>query len=432
MILVNDPGSWDAVYAPLLHAEWHGWTFTDTIFPFFLWIAGVSLTLSFAARMARGDSRVTLLAHAVKRSALLFLIGLFLNAFPRFDFAALRIPGVLQRIAICYVLAAAIFLFTTSAWSRIAWIAGLLAAYWILIMQVGGGVLDVEGNFAQKVDQALLTGHMWSQTRTWDPEGIVNTIPAIATVLFGILAGQLLRQPMSPERKAAWMFFAGNCLICAGLVISQWMPVNKKLWTVSFAVSMAGLAWVTFAAWYWLVDVEGWRSWSLPFAIYGLNAITIYMLAGLLADVLGVTGAHAWLWQHVYSPLAPAKFASLLFALTYVLVFFKKLPQRGIAGCQPLQQVSGVVRGKHTDRTDEAKEVDRERRRSILIPAQRPYLARGECKGRMNAKPDRFVSGLRGPTYRIILRQPLLQEAHELKEFKSRRLLRQLPPNRNG
>ena len=177
MILVNDPGSWDAVYAPLLHAEWHGWTFTDTIFPFFLWIAGVSLTLSFAARMARGDSRATLLAHAMKRSALLFLIGLFLNAFPHFDFAALRIPGVLQRIAICYVLAAAIFLFTTSAWSRIAWIAGLLAAYWILMMQVGGGVLDVEGNFAQKVDQALLTGHMWSQTRTWDPEGIVSTDP---------------------------------------------------------------------------------------------------------------------------------------------------------------------------------------------------------------------------------------------------------------
>ena len=321
MILVNDPGSWQAVYPPLLHSEWHGWTFTDTVYPFFMWMVGLSLTLSFERRIARGDDRKRLLMHAVRRSILIFVIGLFLSSFPHFDLATLRIPGVLQRIAVCYLIASIIFLFTNSVRSRIAWIVGLFAVYWILMMNVGGGVLDLNGNFAQKVDQMFLSGHMWHETKTWDPEGIVSTLPAIATVLFGILAGQVLRARMTPERKTAWMFFAGNCLIFAGLVISIWMPINKKLWTVSFATFMAGLAWVVFAAWYWFADVQGWRS-RRPFIIYGMNAIVIYALSAILADILAITGAQTWLWQHVYSAVGSPQFGSLLFAISFVLALY--------------------------------------------------------------------------------------------------------------
>jgi predicted acyltransferase len=322
MILVNDPGSWNAVYAPLLHADWHGWTFTDTVFPFFLWIVGVSLTLSFARRVERGDDRGRLLLHVLRRSALIFGVGLFLNAVPRFDFSTLRIPGVLQRIGICYLVGATIFLFTRTARARILWIAGLLAAYWVLMMGVGGGVLTPEDNLSSRVDRMLLSGHMYSQTKTWDPEGTISTLPSIATVLFGVMCGMLLRARFTAAEKTSWMFFAGNLLMFAGLMLSTWMPINKKIWTTPFSVFMAGLAFVVFACWYWLVDVHGWRRGTRPLMICGMNAIAVYVFAGLLSRVLSMTGAGPWLWAHVYAPIAPEKLASLLFAITFVLVCY--------------------------------------------------------------------------------------------------------------
>ena len=322
MILVNDPGSWEAVYAPLLHADWHGWTFTDTVFPFFLWIVGVSLTLSFARRVERGGDRGRLPLHVLRRSALIFGLGLLLNGFPRYDLATIRIPGVLQRIAICYLAASVIFLFTKTTRARVLWIAGLLAGYWVLMMGVGGGVLTAEDNFSARVDRMLLSGHMWSQTKTWDPEGTVSTLPSIATVLFGVLCGTLLRSRLTPEQKTSWMFLAGNLLIFAGLMLSTWMPVNKKIWTASFSVFMAGLSFVVFACWYWLVDVQGWRRGTRPLMIYGMNAIAVYVFAGVLARTLGMTGAGAWAFANVYAPLAPAKLASLLYAVTFVLVCY--------------------------------------------------------------------------------------------------------------
>jgi predicted acyltransferase len=322
MILVNDPGSWNAVYAPLLHADWHGWTFTDTVFPFFLWIVGVSLTLSFARRVERGDDRTRLLLHVLRRSALIFGIGLFLNAVPRFDLSTLRIPGVLQRIAVCYLAAAAIFLFTRTARARILWIVGLLAAYWVLMMTVGGGVLTPEDNLSSRIDRLLLSGHMYSQTKTWDPEGTVSTLPSIATALFGVLCGMLLRARLSPAEKTAWMLFTGNLLIFAGLMLSTWMPINKKIWTTPFSVFMAGLAFVVFACWYWMIDVQGWRRGTRPLMIFGMNAIAVYVFAGLLSRVLGLSGAGPWLWTNVFTPLAPAKLASLLYAVAFVLVCY--------------------------------------------------------------------------------------------------------------
>jgi len=331
MILVNNPGSWTYVYPPLRHAEWHGWTFTDTVFPFFLWIVGVAMTLSFARRVESGENKSTLLAHVWKRAAILFAIGLFLTLFPHFEFATVRIPGVLQRIAVCYLVGASIFLYTS--WrGQIAWLAGVLATYWLLmtlypVPGVGAGSFAKEGNFAQYIDSLLLSGHMWSQTRTWDPEGVVSTLPAIATLLFGALTGHLLRGVKDPASRTAWLTCCGFLLLGLGHIMTIWMPMNKSLWTVPYAVFMAGLAMGVFGVWYWLVDVQGFGRWFHPLAIYGSNAIIVFALSGIVADLLSVvrngdTRLSAWLFQNVYLRVASPMNASLLYAVTQVLFFY--------------------------------------------------------------------------------------------------------------
>ena len=205
MVLVNNPGSWSAVYPSLEHAAWNGWTFTDTVFPFFLWIVGVAMTLSFANRVERGDQRRKMMLHVLRRAAIIFAIGLFINGFPYFPFYRIRYPGVLQRIAICYLIAASIFLFVKVRGIIVITIA-LLLTYWLPMALApvpgcGAGSLTKDCNFARYVDSIALTGHMWSQTKTWDPEGIVSTIPAIATALLGVLAGHVVRrgQPVASQ-----------------------------------------------------------------------------------------------------------------------------------------------------------------------------------------------------------------------------------------
>jgi predicted acyltransferase len=336
MMLVNNPGTWNAVYRPLRHAVWHGWTFTDIIFPFFLWIVGVAMTLSFARRLAQGADRKILLLHTIRRAALIFALGLLLNGFPYYDLSTLRIPGVLQRIAVCYLIAGVIYL-TTSIRAQGVWTAGLLLVYWLMMKLVpvpgyGAGVLDKEGNLAQYIDGLFLSGHMWAATKTWDPEGIISTLPAIATTLFGILTGHLLRSRRSPREKTAGLLITGGALLAAGLLMGVWLPINKNLWTSSYAVLMAGMASVIFGFCYWFADVKGYKRWAMPFAIYGMNAITVYVLAGLLAKTLGViriTGSDGaslslgrFIFDRIYAPLASPINASLLYALTYVLLFF--------------------------------------------------------------------------------------------------------------
>ncbi len=335
MILVNDPGTWTAVYPPLRHAAWNGWTFTDLVFPFFLWIVGVAMTLSFAKRVERGDDRSKLFLHTLRRAGIIFALGLFLNGLPYFHLATWRIPGVLQRIAICYLIAAAIFL-VTSWRGQAAWTIALLAVYWMLMTLVpvpgyGPGVLEKQGNLAQYIDNLFLRGHMWRETLTWDPEGVISTIPAIATTLFGILTGHLLRSARSAAEKTAWMFFAGNSLLFAGIVMNIWLPINKNLWTSSYSVFMAGMALNVFAFCCWLVDVKGYRAWAKPFAIYGMNAITVYVAAGALADLLDVIRVPGpgqpiplqdFLYQHLFAPLARPQNASLLWALSFVAVIY--------------------------------------------------------------------------------------------------------------
>ena len=327
MLLVNNPGS-DPVYTQLDHAAWNGWTFTDTIFPFFLWIVGVAMTLSFAKRLERGADRNKLLLHVLRRSALIYLFGLLLAGFPYFHLAHIRVVGVLPRIAICYLVASIIFLF--SRWrGQIAAVAMLFTSYWLLMMfypvpGLGAGHLEKGSNFAAYIDGLLLTGHMWGQTKTWDPEGIVSTLPAIGTTLLGILAGQMLRVKDNREK---WLAASGVVLAVLGELTSCWMPINKSLWTVPYALLMAGLATLEFLVLYWLIDIKGWRKWAKPFLIFGSNAIAVFVLSGLIGRLFGLIKIQrqslgGFLYTTLFAPLASQMNASLLYALSFVGMLF--------------------------------------------------------------------------------------------------------------
>lgn len=326
MILVNNPGS-GAAYGPLKHARWNGWTPTDLIFPFFLFIVGVSLVFSFESRLRRGDSRRAIVIHVIQRSAILFLVGLLLNGPPNFHPANWRIPGVLQRIAVAYLAAALITLYSRT-YVRIAWMVALLAGYWVLMRFVpvpGHGIpgrdialLHPNANLAAYLDRKLMSGHLWEGTR--DPEGMLSTLPAIATVLCGVLTGEWLRSSRTPRHKTGGMLAAGVAGIVAGEIWGVWFPINKNLWTSSYVLFTAGCALVCLAICYWFLDVKllsGW--WEKPFLIFGSNAIVAYVVS----EVLG--GAFGWkeeAFQHTFSHIKPPGLASLLYSLAVVWVCF--------------------------------------------------------------------------------------------------------------
>ncbi len=347
MILVTDPGTYDHVYPQLLHAAWAGATLTDMIFPTFLVTTGLALTLSFAARLARPApdtaSRQTLLRHVLRRSALIFLLGLLLNAVPTFHLSTLRIPGVLQRIALCYLAAALLYLALPESLGRrvlliVATIIALLAAYWIALTQVpvpgfGPGHLDTLRSLPAFLDRQVFTpAHMWPWGLTpgvgvtFDPEGILSTIPALATLLFGVLAGELLRHPrLTPTRKALLLFAIGASLIGLGFVPTAAMPLIKKIWTPTFALLSAGFALTTFAALYAFIDIAGLRRWTTPALIFGTNAILAFALSGILTTTLdliriGSQNLHAWANQRLFATWLPPRPASLAYALTVVLI----------------------------------------------------------------------------------------------------------------
>lgn len=324
MMLVNN-GSGPQTYGPLLHASWHGWTFTDTVFPFFLWISGVSMTFSFAKRVKAGDDKHKLMLHTLRRAAVIFLLGLLLTAYPFYtlNLSTLRIPGVLQRIAVCYLFGGMIFLYCSRRMQAVI-AAGCLIVYWALMTFVpvpgfGAGVLEKEGNLEQYIDSMFLTGHMYRATRIYDPEGILSTIPAIGTILAGILTGHLLRsRRLPPLEKLAWMFFSGNVCILAGLWWGLLFPINKNIWTSSFALLMAGLALAVFGSFYWLVDIKGWKKWAHPLVIYGSNAIAVYVMAGIIAKSVGLLKIGKPMYDFFASFASPPN-ASLLYASCYVL-----------------------------------------------------------------------------------------------------------------
>jgi predicted acyltransferase len=354
MILVNDPGSWSHIYPPLEHAEWNGWTPTDLIFPFFLFIVGVSLTLSFASRAARGVTRRWLAIHVARRSILIFAIGLFLNGFPYFDFQTIRIMGVLQRIAVCYLAAGWLYLaacrrsaspdgkdgvrVNTGVIAAVALV--LLVGYWALVTFVpvpgfGAGNLGKDENLGAYIDRALMGGHLWSESKTWDPEGFLSTLPAIATALIGMLAGEWLRSERKGRRKALGLVIAGVVLMLAGQLLHPYFPINKNLWTSTYVLFTGGFAMLLMALFYWLVDLRGRRKWTAPFLVFGMNAILAYALAALIAEIsiafefAGSGGhlrtLHGWFYGKFFIPYANPTNASLAFAVFFVALILALL-----------------------------------------------------------------------------------------------------------
>jgi predicted acyltransferase len=289
MILVDNPGSDDLAYGPIKHADWNGWTSADFIFPSFLFLVGVSMVFSFAARLQRGESRKQILFHAFQRSLILIAIGLFVNVSPVIgvDLHAWRFEGVTQRIALCYFAAAILVLWSSRRRTVLAMCACLLG-YWALLRffpvpglgRPGHGIpfMDPDRNLVAWLDRKLFMGHLYNGTR--DPEGILSTIPAIATTLIGVLTGHWLRSERSPATKAFRMLGAGILGLVAGEVWNLWFPINKNLWTSSFVLFTGGFALAFLAFLYWMLEIRKWRgAWTMPVLVFGMNAI-----AGFVAD----------------------------------------------------------------------------------------------------------------------------------------------------
>ncbi|MEO6119906.1 MAG: DUF5009 domain-containing protein [Terriglobales bacterium] len=332
MILVNNPGTWAAIYPPLAHAEWHGWTHTDLIFPFFLFIAGVSMAFSFAAREKSGATKNDLLRHTLRRAGIIFLIGFLLAITPYFNFGAVRIMGVLQRIAVCYAVGGLIYLYTSKK-QRAGIIAAALVGYWAMMTFIsvpgyGAGNLTPDGNLAAYIDRALMAGHLWKPM--WDPEGLLSTIPAICTTLIGTFVGEWMMLKTTWQNKVKVLAIGGLVAMVIGTALHELFPINKGLWTSSYVVFTAGYAMVVLAACYWLIDVKKWRAWSTPFLVFGMNAILLFTASGWLSKNMGIFrvelpsgrmgGVNAWIYQTIFVPLASdPRNSSLAFAVAYVL-----------------------------------------------------------------------------------------------------------------
>jgi predicted acyltransferase len=410
MVLVNNPGTWSAIYGPLKHAEWHGITPTDYIFPFFLFIVGVAIPIALRRRAADGISRGIYLKIA-RRAATIFALGLMMSMIPFFQFndttgipyaikillvlsfsaalllylmdkriaalitvaisavvvlgfyfaganvvwynlSTMRIPGVLQRIAVCYLVVSLIYLHTN--WKQQTALGiGLLLLYWILMTLVpvpGCDVTTVDDkacNLAAWLDRTILTeAHIWRSAKVFDPEGILSTIPAIVTTLSGVLTGTWItrlskenpddkseiRHPKSEMETVAGLFFAGTVLLAVGWSWSLIFPLNKSLWTSSYVVYTSGLALLTLGFCYWLIDIKGYRRWAWPFVVFGVNALTLFVFSGIMARLLGMVRVagpeegkditlQQWIFNNAFLSWASPINASLAYAICFILLW---------------------------------------------------------------------------------------------------------------
>lgn len=344
MILVNNPGSWGHIYAPLEHAEWNGCTPTDLIFPFFLWIVGVSIAFAMSSSKADPSTHKKTIVKAIKRGLILYFLGFFLAIFgklindPANALQTVRLLGVLQRIGIVFIISSIIFL-KVSEKNIFKTLIVILAVYWALmtlvpVPGVGYANMEKETNLAAWIDRGILTeAHTWASSKTWDPEGVLSTLPAIGTCLFGILVGiWMRRKDVDNPTKVAWLFSAGIFAVILGLLLDLQFPINKSLWTSSFVLYTGGLASVALALCYWIIDVQGYKKFTTPFVVYGVNAITVFFLAGLMPRVLNMiqvtkpdgtkTGILIRFYETCYTPYFSPITASLVWAITYVLGFY--------------------------------------------------------------------------------------------------------------
>lgn len=345
MVLVNNPGTWSAIYNPLEHAEWNGWTPTDFVFPFFLFIVGISITLALGKRVETNGVDKSVYLKIIRRTILIFALGLFLATFPFYNFSkgewldlnTVRIMGVLQRIAVCYFVSSLIFMHTD--WKKQLGIAaGLLFLYWALmtLINVPGCEIttfnDKACNLAAYLDRVILTeGHIWRSAKVYDPEGLLSTIPAIATTLAGVLCGHWMRTRRDDIEKVAGMFFFGVTLVALGWLWHLAFPINKALWTSSYVVFTAGLALCFLGFCYWLIDIKGYRTWTKPFLIFGVNALALFVGSGVMARILGLIkvpgpaeqsiSLQQWIFTNIFLPIASPINASLMYAICFILVW---------------------------------------------------------------------------------------------------------------
>jgi predicted acyltransferase len=411
MVLVNNPGTWSSIYGPLKHAEWHGITPTDYIFPFFLFIVGVAIPIALQKRMHDGISR-DIYWKIIQRAATIFALGLLMSMIPFFqfndttgipygikiilvlsfsaslllylmdkrtaaaiaaglsalvvlgfyfggatvvwyNFSTMRIPGVLQRIAVCYLIVSLIYLHTN--WKQqLGMGISLLLLYWILMTLIpvpGCDVTTVDDkacNLAAWLDRAVLTeAHMWRSAKVFDPEGILSTIPAIVTTLSGVLTGSWItrshtavydqtqseiRDPKSEMETVAGLFFAGTVLLALGWSWSLLFPLNKSLWTGSYVVYTSGLALLTLAVCYWLIDLKGYKRWAWPFVVFGVNALALFVFSGIMARLLGMVRVagpeegkditlQQWIFNNAFLSWASPVNASLAYAICFILLW---------------------------------------------------------------------------------------------------------------
>lgn len=336
MLLVINPGNWKYVYGVLRHASWNGCTFADVIYPFFLFIVGVSIGLALSKAKSGNVSRKPLYLKIFRRTVILFILGLFLNTFPDFDLVNIRIMGVLQRIAICYLIVSILFLNTDIKLQGIIAVS-LLFIYWALmawipVPEVGAGHYEKYGNFARYIDTILLKGHMGYYEKMGEPEGIISTLTSLSSTLFGLLVGQLLIFKKSKMQVFKLLLICGAILLVVGLIWGIFLPINKHLWTSSYAVLTTGLAVLVLSILFYLIDIKKYQRKFQPFLVFGTNAITVYVLSIVLARLIKMaiftlksgTEYHirSWLYDFVLAPALGNYNGSVAWALLYILFWY--------------------------------------------------------------------------------------------------------------
>lgn len=360
MIIVNSPGSWGHVFTPLLHASWHGVTVTDMVFPFFLFIVGVSIALAYAGKPKQKRERRQAYAKILWRVVKIFALGVFLNLWPSFDFTEIRIVGVLQRIAIVFGICAILFLNTN--WRQQIWLGvGVLVSYWALLTLVPvplddvnrgaledgvieramgasqsvsveargdsalAGNLEPGTNLQAWLDRKLVPGNMWE--RSWDPEGVLSTLPAVGTGIFGMLVGAMILGIGDPYRRVSWLFFVGTIAILLGETWSWVFPLNKNLWSSSFVLFSGGWSTVCLAACLLVIDIQRYQKWAKLGVIFGSNPVVAYVLSGMLT-LFFYQATSYWpslstlFMDGMMSAGVSGRLASLIYALLFIGVIF--------------------------------------------------------------------------------------------------------------
>ncbi len=349
MIMVNNTGG-DGAWTEMRHAAWNGFTAMDLVFPTFLFVVGVSVVLSIEVRLRRGDSRVKLAWHSLRRAAVLFLLGIVVNGFPWFHLDHLRIYGVLQRIAICYLIVSLFYLWDQRGWTKVVLLACVLFGYWILVRGVpvpGAGMpgrdiplLDKDQNIVAWVDRHLMPGHLYEDFpahNARDPEGLLSDIPAVGSTLLGLLAALWLSGKRAPRTKTLGLAAGAAVCLSSGYFWSIWLPLNKKMWTSSYVLVAAGWSLLLFALIYLVVEQRGWgkagwsRALAWPWLVFGSNAIVAYMISELLGAALELlrftaggrrTDVLSYFYSYVLAPISDSGWKAFAFSVSYAAVCF--------------------------------------------------------------------------------------------------------------